>query len=481
MSSKQPIYSVILSGGSGTRLWPISRNKFPKQFIDFNDSETLFKSTFNRLRNSSYIKVDKFLIIANEDHRFLVLDQLKDCDNTSIDIILEPIGKNTAPALTLAAMQAIKDKLNPILIVTPSDQKIQDFDKFNIAISKAIQVAQNNEIAILGVEPTYPETGYGYIKCEKFAGESSKHIVNKFTEKPSLDLAKKYLATGEYYWNSGIVVVSANIWLEAIRNFKPDIYNAVFDAFNEKVQDGKFIRPDPKKFNQIPSDSIDYAVLEKCPYSYLPLKMVILNSKWSDFGSWGAVWDLGVKDSLGNVLDGNIIIEQAENNLVIAESRLVSVIGVDNLIIIETADALLITDRKDSQKVRLIVDKLKNTNREELENHRKVIRPWGWYDTIDNGYRFKVKRIQVNPGASLSLQKHLHRAEHWIVVKGRAKIDCGDKSEILEENESTYIPVGEIHRLSNPGPLPLELIEVQSGEYLSEDDIIRMNDVYGRN
>ena len=482
MPSSQLIYPVILCGGSGTRLWPLSRACFPKQFLALAGDESLFQQAILRLNHlaSPSIEVGKSIVVTNEEHRFLVLDQLKDFSGISAELLLEPQAKNTAPALTIAALRAVEEGLDPILVVTPADQFIQDVNAYEKALNAAIQAASNDHIVILGIKPTRPETGFGYIKCEGVGGEFSEYGVERFAEKPSLHLAEDYVASGQYFWNSGMFVVRASLWLKAIEHFRDDIYQASSVAFSEKTQDYKFIRPEAKKFGLIPGESIDYAVMEKCPGSSFSLKMVVLDAGWSDLGAWDAVWDLAQKDAAGNALVGDTLLEKASNNLVHASHRLVSLVGVDDLVVVETADALLVTNRKNSQDVKSIVMRLNEKHRDEGAMHRKVMRPWGWYDTIDCGDRFKVKRIQVNPGASLSLQKHAKRAEHWVVVKGVAQVDCGDRSMTLHENESTYIPVGETHRLSNPGNTPLEIIEVQSGAYLGEDDIVRLDDHYGR-
>lgn len=478
----QKIYPVILCGGSGTRLWPLSRSGFPKQFITFFGDESLFQQAITRLNNLLLPSIDvgKTLVVTNEEQRFLVLDQLKDFSEISAELLLEPQAKNTAPALTVAALRAVEDGLDPILVVTPADQVIQDLDQYTKSLNAAIQAASKNHIVILGIKPTRPETGFGYIKCKEVGGKFSECDVEGFAEKPSLNLAKEYLANGDYFWNSGMFIVRASIWLRAIAHFRSDIYQATSEAFAGKTQDHNFIRPDAKQFSLIPSESIDYAVMEKCTGSSFSLKMIQLDAGWDDLGAWDAVWDLSQKDESGNVIVGDTLLEKANNNLVHASHRLVSLVGVDDLVVVETADALLVTKRKSSQDVKSIVARLNEKYRDEGAMHRKVTRPWGWYDTIDYGDRFKVKRIQVNPGASLSLQKHAKRAEHWIVVRGVAQVDFGDQSMTLHENESTYIPVGEKHRLSNTGETPLEIIEVQTGSYLGEDDIVRLDDHYGR-
>jgi mannose-1-phosphate guanylyltransferase / mannose-6-phosphate isomerase len=476
------ISPVVLCGGSGTRLWPLSRAGFPKQFLSLLGDHSLFQQAVTRLNalSSPSIQVGKTLVVTNEEHRFLVLDQLKDFKGLSAEILLESEAKNTAPALTLAALQAMQANQDPILVVTPADQVIQDRDAYASALNQAIAVAVSGHIVILGVKPTRLETGFGYIKCQGVSGEFAEYNVERFAEKPSSTLAESYLRSGDYFWNSGMFVVRASRWLEAIKFFRSDISRATEEAFANKTQDHQFIRPAPEKFSAIPSESIDYAVMEQCPGSPYSLKMIPLNAGWSDLGAWDAVWDLAHKDGAGNVAQGDTLIKDAHNNLVHASHRLVSLVGVDDLVVVETPDALLVTHRARGQEVKQIVAELGRNQREEVMTHRKVRRPWGWYDTIDVGDHFKVKRIQVNPGASLSLQAHSKRAEHWVVVRGVANVMCAEDSLVLHENESTYIPVGEKHRLSNPGKDPLEIIEVQTGAYLGEDDIVRFEDHYGR-
>jgi mannose-1-phosphate guanylyltransferase/mannose-6-phosphate isomerase len=477
------ITPVILCGGSGTRLWPLSRTAFPKQFLVLSGKTTLFQQSVERLQHlqSIDIKLNETLIVTNEEHRFLVLDQLREMKNVQAQLLLEPIGRNTAPALTLAALQAVNQGEDPILVVTPADQTIQDQVAFTRSLHNAIEVASKGSIVVLGIKPIKPDTGFGYIKKDKSEEEHNAFKVLNFTEKPDLATAESYLNSGDYFWNGGMFVLRASVWLKAIQHFSPDIYETTLKAFNQKTQDVAFIRPDENLFKIIPSNSIDYTVIEKCPGSNFEIKMVELDSGWNDLGSWDAVWQVGDKDKDQNVTYGDTLLENTKNSLIYADHKLVSVVGVDSLVVIETSDAILIAERNQSQYVKVIVDKLHSQKREEQILHRKVSRPWGWYDTLDVGDKFKVKRIQVKPGASLSLQKHQHRAEHWVVIKGVAEITNGDKPFRLTENQSTYIPVGQTHRLSNPGNSILEIIEVQSGAYLGEDDILRVEDTYGRN
>ncbi len=474
---------VILCGGSGTRLWPLSRAGFPKQFLVLSGKNSLFQQAVERGANlsSEDVSLTDTLIVTGEEHRFLVLDQLREMPNVSARILLEPEGRNTAPALTLAALEATKDGEDPVMVVTPADQTIQRQKIFNDAIKKGIQVAANGAIVILGIKPTGPETGFGYIRGKGLPGKHGEVDVTAFIEKPDLKIAQEFLATAEYSWNAGMFVVRASVWLNALKTYRADIFNATQEAFKHPTIDHLFIRPDESLFKIIPSESVDYAVIEKCTDSTFEIKMISLDAGWSDLGSWDAVWQAGEKDQNNNLVHGDTLLEQSNNSLIYSSHRLVSAIGVNDLVIVETADAVMVADRRQSQCVKNIVGKLGIKSRGEHISHRKVSRPWGWYDTIDVGDKFKVKRIQVNPGASLSLQKHAKRAEHWVVVKGTAEVTCGDNVMTLKENESTFIPLGEKHRLSNPSTGILEIIEVQSGSYLGEDDIIRIDDGYGRN
>lgn len=473
---------VILCGGSGTRLWPLSRAGFPKQFLVLSGTTSLFQQAVDRINkiSSDHISVSETLVVTGEEHRFIALEQLREIPSVSAKLLLEPEGKNTAPALTFAALHALKNGDDPVLVVTPADQTVQNTKIFIDAIQKAVKVAAIGAIAILGIKPTGPETGFGYIKQSGAAGDLGAFNVDKFVEKPNLETAQIYIDSGDYSWNGGMFVVRASVWIKALNTFRKDILVATENAFNQSTLDQHFIRPNKQLFVEIPSESVDYAVIEKCPGSEFEIKVIPLDAGWNDLGAWNAVWQVGEKDDNGNLIQGDALVEASENNLIHASHRLVSAVGVSNLVIIETADAVMVADRSQSQHVKSIVNQLAFQKREEHVLHRKVSRPWGWYDTIDVGDRFKVKRIQVNPGASLSLQKHAKRAEHWVVVKGTAVVTCGDKVITLNENESTFIPLGEQHRLSNPSTEILEIIEVQSGSYLGEDDIVRFDDGYGR-
>lgn len=479
------IQPVILCGGSGTRLWPLSRSGFPKQFLCLTGAESLFQQAAKRLVGlvSADLLVAKPMIVAGEEHRFLAAEQLREAGIELGAALLEPVGRNTAPALTLAALAAQSDGLDPVMVVTPADQTVGNTEAFTQAMQEAVREASNGCIVILGITPDSPETGYGYIQAAAEAKEPAM-LVQRFVEKPNAATAQQYLAEGSYYWNAGMFVLKASIWLKALEQFRPDILHAIAKAWEHRSTDANpatpFVRLGKAEFSAIPSESIDYAVMERCPGSEYPIKMVPLDAGWSDLGAWDAVWSVLPKDAQGNAHVGDVLATDSSNTLVHATSRLVALVGVQNLVVVETPDAVLVADRSRSQDVKHIVNALQQQKREEHTLHRKVHRPWGWYDSVDEGGRFKVKRIQVKPGASLSLQKHHHRAEHWVVVNGTAEITCGDKRLLLTENQSTYIPLGEVHRLANPGTIPLEIIEVQSGRYLGEDDIVRFEDTYGR-
>jgi mannose-1-phosphate guanylyltransferase/mannose-6-phosphate isomerase len=506
------VIPVILCGGSGTRLWPLSRSSFPKQFLVLSgdgSNQSLFQQAIARINTigNVYIELGQTLIMTNEEHRFLALDQLRELEGIEATMLLEPVSRNTAPALSLAALQALDkseaEDFDPILVIIPADQTVKNQTAFIGAVQDSIATVAEDQnkktITILGIKPTSPETGYGYILRYSTKGKNNEFSVAKFVEKPDARAAQAYVADSNYLWNSGMFVLRASTWLSALAQYRPDISKVTQAAWLAKTTDQSgevtFVRPDKALFTAVLSESIDYAVIEKCaaetnhindPNSAnhagtFALKMVELDAGWNDLGAWDAVWQVGKHNEEGNVTSGDVLLANTKNSLVYASSRLVGTVGVDNLIVVETADAVLVADKKNSQDVKSIVNKLVQQQREEKNLHRKVNRPWGWYDSIDEGERFKVKRIQVKPGASLSLQMHHHRAEHWIVVKGEAEITNGDKVITLTENQSTFIPQGQPHRLANRGIKILEIIEVQSGSYLGEDDIVRLEDVYGRN
>jgi len=476
------IQPVVLCGGVGTRLWPLSREGFPKQFLVLNGTQSLLQLSVKRLATigSEKWSVASPIVATNDKHRFIALEQLNEIGINEAKLILEPEGRNTAAALTMSALLALDSGEDPVLVVTPADHLIEDLNGFHHAIENAIEQASDGTIVTFGVYPDRAETGYGYINCPNHGNDNQPVKVHSFVEKPNVDLARTYLKSGDYFWNSGIFVLKASVWLNALEKFRPDILSSTKSAWDKRVSDEKFTRPGKSEFLLIPDQSIDYAVMEHCPGSDFPIVMLRLDLGWSDLGSWDAVWEGLPKNSDGNAQVGDVLINQSTNTLVHANTRFVATVGVSDIVVVETADAVLVVNKTSGQDVKKIVDSLSKSERKEHMLHRKVHRPWGWYDSVDEGDQFKVKRIMVNPMASLSLQKHKHRAEHWVVVSGTAEITCGKKTVILKENQSTYIPVGELHRLANPTDRPLEIIEVQSGKYLSEDDIIRFEDRYGR-
>jgi mannose-1-phosphate guanylyltransferase / mannose-6-phosphate isomerase len=484
MSSITP---VVLCGGSGTRLWPLSRAGFPKQFLNLEGDHSLFQNTVNRLLGlqSKELDLQPCLVVTHEDHRFLALEQLRELKLCNATLLLEPTARNTAAALTLAALQAIHtdSDSDSILVVSPSDHYVADVAAYTLSLQQAMSVAATGAIATLGIKPYVAETGYGYIQCLPSDDHMDAKAVIRFVEKPSLALAQEYVTSGDFVWNGGIFVLKASVWLRALAQFRKDILHACQQAWSTRTSDVflnglMFIRPDAELFSQVPSESIDYAVMEKCPGTDTSVMMVPLDAGWSDLGAWEAVWQVSAKDQHGNVCQGDVLLNDAANNLVYANSRLVSVVGVRDLAIVETADAVMVTDKSSSQNVKEIVAQLGKSARTEQNIHRKVYRSWGWLDTLDVGQRFKVNRICINPSASLSLQKHERRAEHWIVIKGTALVVCGDTTHTLIENQSTFIPLGEVHQLINTGPDYLEIIEVQSGEYIGDDDIIRFKNLH---
>lgn len=479
------IQPVILCGGSGTRLWPLSREQYPKQLLCLNGDHTMLQATALRLGGMELASEDKLaapLLVGNEEYRFLIAEQLRQVGVEHPTLILEPCGRNTAPALTLAALAAQAVEGDPVMIIMPADHVIQDEAAFRSAVIQGAKLAERGKLVTFGIKPTAPETGYGYIKQGEALVDGAC-LVEQFVEKPDAVTAESYLASGGFLWNGGIFAIKASVWLAKMEQCRPDIAAACLKAFEGRQQDLDFLRPEKDAFTDCPSDSIDYAVLERLARlgeNTGEVAVVPLDARWSDVGAWSALWEIGDKDEAGNVLIGDVLAVDTHNTLVVAEGRLVACVGLQNVVVVETADAILVADRSEIQKVKEVVGQLRAQKRAESLSHRKVFRPWGWYDSIDFGERFQVKRIVVNPGGCLSLQMHHHRAEHWIVVSGTASVTRGDETFLVSENQSTYISLGTVHRLENPGKLPLEMIEVQSGSYLGEDDIVRFEDRYGR-
>ena len=466
------ILPVIMSGGSGSRLWPLSRQLNPKQFLPLANDLSMLQVTIQRLKG---IDSALPLLICNEQHRFLAAEQLRQLNLEQANILLEPVGRNTAPAIALAALQACNESDDPILLILAADHLIKDVEAFQTCIQTALPLAQDGKLVTFGIVPTHAETGYGYIEQGIDVGIGG-FKVSRFVEKPDLVTAQEYLANGSYFWNSGMFMFRASRYLQELETFRPDILAACRAALAGGSQDMHFTRVDEAAFAACPDNSVDYAVMEKTSDAV----MVPLDAGWSDIGSWAALWDVSDKDEQGNVFKGDVLNQRSNNTYVHADSRLVATVGLDDLVIVETKDAVLVAHKDHVQDVKKIVEQLKNGSRTEHINHREVYRPWGVYDSVDNGHRYQVKRITVKPGAKLSVQMHHHRAEHWIVVSGTARVTNGEKTYLVCENESTYIPIGQIHALENPGVIPLELIEVQSGSYLGEDDIVRFEDKYGR-
>lgn len=469
------ILPVIMSGGNGSRLWPLSRALHPKQFLALTSTSTLLQDTISRLDPNECLEP---LIICNEEHRFIAAEQMRASDTVASNIILEPMGKNTAPAIALAALSAVEMGEDPLLLVLAADHLIKDISAFQDAVRVAKSFAIEGKLVTFGVTPTHAETGYGYIQKGLNLDSSTEQgfHVEKFVEKPDLKTAQDYVNSGYYLWNSGMFLFRASRYLSELERCSPDIYHACQIAFKARTQDMDFTRIDKELFSACPADSIDYAVMEQTNDAVV----VPMSAGWSDVGSFSSLWEVSNKDENGNVNNGDIISHNTTNSYINANHKLVTTVGVDNLVIVETKDALLVANKDNVQDVKTIVDKLKANDRYEYKHQREVFRPWGKYDSLDFGQRDQVKRITVNPAAKLSIQMHHHRAEHWIVVSGTAKVTNGDKTFLVTENESTYIPLGQIHALENPGKVPLEMIEVQTGSYLGEDDIVRFDDKYGR-
>ena len=462
---------VILSGGSGTRLWPLSRGRYPKQFLALASEKTMVQETLCRLYGIQGLKSP--IAVCNEDHRFMMAEQLREIGAKPSAIILEPVGRNTAPAVAIAALAA--ESPEDILLVLPADHVIGNVDAFQEAVVQAKAMAANGALVTFGIVPTGPETGYGYIK-RGLQRQGTAYNVARFVEKPDKETAVQYVDSGEYFWNSGMFAFTVKSFLDELEKFNPEMLAACRKAYTGAQVDMDFFRLDVEAFSACPADSIDYAVMERTENAV----MIPLDANWNDVGSWSALWDVVEKDRFGNAIKGDVLTFDTSNSFLYAQNKLVAAVGVQDLVIVETDDAVMVAPKGRVQEVKEVVARLKELNRSEAEDHRKVYRPWGHYDTVDHGERHQTKRIVVKPRAKLSLQKHHHRAEHWIVVKGTALVTKGDEQILLSENESIYIPLGTVHCLENPGVIPLEMIEVQSGSYLGEDDIIRFDDEYGR-
>lgn len=473
--NEHSILPVLLAGGNGSRLWPLSRTLMPKQFLALNGDSTMLQQTLERVKN---VTSHPAVVICNQEHRFIVSEQAREGGFDLHNVILEPFGRNTAPAIAIAAMQQVNIDRDPLLLVMPSDHLIGDQRSFAETVQNAAKVAEDGRLVTFGVTPTHAETGYGYIETGDALSENDRTAfsIQQFVEKPDHETASTYLKSGKHLWNSGIFLLKASVYLSELKQYRPDIFEACEQALAnvEKHPDYTWLCPD--HFQSCPDDSIDYAVMEKTTMG----SVVPLEANWSDLGSWHSLWEVGEKDIDGNVCLGDTLLKNTNNSYVRSESRLVSTVGVDDLLVIETKDAVLIAHKDRVQDVKQVVNDLKRQSRDEHHAHTRVYRPWGDYEGIDAGDRFQVKRITVNPGEQLSLQMHYHRAEHWIVVKGTAIVECDGEEKMLSENQSTYIPIGATHRLRNPGKMPLELIEVQSGSYVGEDDIVRFEDNYGR-
>lgn len=467
---------VIMAGGSGSRLWPLSRKLNPKQFLSLvDDKATMLQATLQRLEG---LDVSAPMLICNEEHRFMAAEQMRQLGIDYAPLLLEPAGRNTAPAIALAALQAISDDQDPLLLVLAADHVIKDQARFHESVREALPLAEAGKLVTFGITPRHPETGYGYI--ESGEPEGGGFTVKHFVEKPDESTAREYVDSGRFYWNSGMFMFRASRYLEMLGRFRPDILAACERAFGARQGDMDFLRVDREAFLSCPDQSVDYAVMEPLSGEGDDAVMVPLDAGWSDIGSWSALWSISDRDPQDNVLKGDVIAERTKGSFVQAESRLVATVGVEDLVIVETKDAVLVAHRDAVQNVKAVVERIRDDGRHEHLNHREVYRPWGVYDSIDDGHRYQVKRITVKPGARLSVQMHHHRAEHWVVVSGTAEVTNGEETYMVSENQSTYIPIGRVHSLRNPGVIPLELIEVQSGSYLGEDDIVRFDDDYGR-
>lgn len=460
---------VIMAGGTGTRLWPLSRQLNPKQFHKLTDDQSsMLQCTLARLRG---LECAGPSVICNDEHRFLVAEQLREQGIHDSRVILEPVGRNTAPAIALAALDMASRNDDSVMLVLAADHFVQDTEAFQSCIKTALPYAESGKLVTFGIKPDRPETGYGYIQAGSPIDESV-HGVRRFVEKPDAETAQTYLKSGDYTWNSGMFMFRPSAYLEELQTNRPEIVDACKKAVDASDQDMHFLRVNEDIFSACPENSIDYAVMEHTGRA----AVVEMDVGWSDIGSWGSLWEHSQKDALGNVLTGDVVTQDTHNSLVRAESRFVATVGIDDLVVVETKDSVLVAHKDSVQDVKKVVEQIKTDGRQEHLSDREVYRPWGMYDSIDQGLRYQVKRITVNPGSRLSLQMHHHRAEHWVVVSGTAKVTNGDKSYLVTENQSTYIPVGRVHTLENPGVIPLELIEVQSGSYLGEDDIVRLQD-----
>ncbi|MBU3615548.1 mannose-1-phosphate guanylyltransferase/mannose-6-phosphate isomerase [Polynucleobacter sp. Latsch14-2] len=470
------VIPVILSGGSGSRLWPLSRSLRPKQFLPLTANESLFQLTLHRLKDLNPGALLEPIIVANDDHRFLVAEQCREINVRPAKLILEPVARNTAPAIAIAALAAMIDGKDPLLLILPSDHLFSNSPAFLDSVQAARADAEKGTLVTFGILPNYPETGYGYIRAESAFAGCKPLKVAEFIEKPNLEAAQQYVDSGNYAWNSGMFLFKASAFLDELKQFDASMFTACKSAWETSKIDLDFCRLGKEEFSKCPSESIDYAVMEKTQKAVV----VPLDAGWNDVGAWSSVWQVQAQDAQGNAMRGDVILESTRNSYVHADHRLVTLLGVENLVVVETSDAVLVAHKDSSQDVKKIVDRLKKAERPEVESHREVFRPWGSYDSIDYGGRYQVKRITVKPGAKLSVQMHHHRAEHWVVVSGTARVRIGKSEQMVTENQSVYIPIGEVHSLENPGKVSLELIEVQSGSYLGEDDIVRFEDKYGR-
>jgi len=464
------IFPVILSGGSGTRLWPLSREHYPKQLLPLLGDQTLLQQTVLRLDGMEDVAPP--LLVCNEEHRFLIAEQLRQIGKTPADMILEPVGRNTAPALTLAVLALLKHATNNnvLMLIMPADHVIRNVKEFHTAVREGAALAQKGSLVTFGIVPTAAETGYGYIK------KGDGHRVSAFVEKPDLETASRYISSGDYFWNSGMFMMLASVWMAELKKFQPAILADCKSAFDQGRRDSDFYRVNSRIFGNCQSKSIDYAVMEATDKAAI----VALDAGWSDIGAWSSLLQASKRDDQGNFVQGDIYLQNTRNSLLISQHRLLAAVGLDEIIVVETSDAVLVAHKSHAQDVKEVVNRLKTEKRSEYQSHRRVYRPWGYYESVDAGQRFQVKRLMVKPGASLSLQMHHHRAEHWVVVKGTARVTRGEEVFMLTENQSTYIPLGTKHRLENPGNIPLEIVEVQSGGYLGEDDIVRFEDKYNR-